>query len=380
MARRTRGKSEGTIYCRSDGRWEARVDLGYVNGKRKRKCIYAHSRLAVAALLTEAQHKVQRNLPVSFEPQSVATYLNKWLDSIRPPMTRPRTFERFDGIVRCHLVPAFGSVRLDKLTPQRVQELLTAKLDDGLSPQSVRHLRTVLGIALNRAVKFDLVGRNVVRLTDPPPIERQPVSPLKPEEAKKLLKAAEGDRLEAVYTVALALGLRRGEALGLAWEDVDLDAGTLRVNRSLQRVEHKLQLLPPKTAGSRRSIMLPEITVRALRKHRARQAEERLAAGTGWIDTGLVFTTGKGTPLEPRNVVRHFKALLKRAELPASRFHDLRHTAASLLLAQGTHPRVVMEILGHSRITLTMDTYSHVMPSVMNDAAAKMDSILTARA
>jgi integrase len=139
-------------------------------------------------------------------------------------------------------------------------------------------------------------------------------------------------------------------------------------------------LLSPKTPGSRRTITLPEVATKALRKHRARQLEERLAAGSGWIDTGLVFATKKGTPLEPRNVVRHFKALLKRGELPASRLHDLRHTAASPLLAQGTHPRVVMEILGHSRITLTMDTYSHVMPSVMNDAAAKMDSILTAQA
>lgn len=380
MARRTRGKGEGTISRRKDGRYWARVDVGYVNGKRKRKPYYGRSRAEVAEKLAEAQHKRNRGLPISFERQTVAEYLSTWLDSIRPPMTRPRTFERFEGIVRLHLIPTLGKHRLERLAAQHVQELLSAKLAAGLSPQSVRHIRTALGIALNRAVRFDLVERNVAALTDPPPIEREPVKPLLPDEAKRLLAAAQGDRLEAVYSVALAVALRRGEALGLAWGDVDLEAATLRVNRSLQRAEGKLQLLPPKTPGSRRTIPLPSIAIKALRKHRAQQAEERLAAGTAWIDAGLVFTTRKGTPLEPRNLVRHFKGLLKRAGLTESRFHDLRHTAASLLLAQAVHPRVVMEILGHSRISLTMDTYSHVMPNVMNDAAAKMDAILGADA
>jgi integrase len=340
---------------------------------------YCETRDEAAKELTKLLHKRDLGLPISGDRQTVEQYLIGWLASIHPPIVRPRTFERFEGIVRLHLTPALGHHQLEKLQPAHVQHLLNQKLAAGLSLQSVKHIRTTLSIALNRAVKWDVLARNVASLTELPKIEREPVTPLTPDDARRLLECAAADRLEAVYSVALAIGLRRGEALGLAWDDIDLDARipTVRVNRSLQRAEGRLQLLPPKTQGSRRSIQLPDIAAKALRKHRARQLEERLAAGPEWHDTGLVFTTRKGTPLEPRNQVRHFKALLKRAGLTESRFHDLRHTAASLLLAQGVHPRVVMEILGHSRISLTMDTYSHVMPSVMNEAAAKMDAILS---
>ena len=302
--RRTRRKSEGCVYRRKDGRWEAKLDLGRIGGKRKRVSFIAHSEAEVVEKLAEAQHKRRRNLPVSFERQTVSQYLAKWLDGIRPPMTRPRTFERFAGIVRNHLDPAIGAIRLDRLTPQQVQTLRNSllKLADGLSPQTVRHLRTVLGIALNQAVKFDAVARNVARLTDPPPLERKPVTPLTPEEAKRLLAAAQGDRLEAVYSVALAIGLRRGEALGLAWSDLDLDGARLRVNASLQRTQGRLQLLAPKTQTSRRTVSLPEFAIKALRRHRARQAEERLA-GAKWTDSGLVFTTKNGS-IRARNLVR----------------------------------------------------------------------------
>jgi integrase len=185
----------------------------------------------------------------------------------------------------------------------------------------------------------------------------------------------EHERLRAVFTVPLAVGLRPGEALGLYWQDVDLEAGTLSLCRALQRIEGKLQLVELKTRRSRRTIALPGVALAALKRHRVQQREERVLAGGRWQETALIFTTKHGTPLEPRNVVRTFKRILWKAGLPNQRFYDLRHTCASLLLAQGVHPRVVMEILWHSQISLTMNTYSHVIPQLQRDAAERMDEL-----
>lgn len=222
-----------------------------------------------------------------------------------------------------------------------------------------------------------MVARNVATLVDVPRVQRPEVQPFSLEQARTILDAIRGNRFEALYSVALAVGLRRGEALGLRWDDVDLDAGTLKVRTALQRIDGKLQLVEPKTSRSRRTIALPDMAVAALRSHRARQLQERLLAGSRWQDTGMVFTTSIGTYMEPRNLTRHFNRTVKNAGLPPKRFHDLRHTCASLLLAQGVHARVVMEILGHSQIGLTMDTYSHVAPSLQRDAAGRMNDALT---
>jgi integrase len=189
-----------------------------------------------------------------------------------------------------------------------------------------------------------------------------------------------GDRLEALYAVAITTGLRRGEVLGLRWEDVDLDEGTLAVRRALQRLSGGLQFTEPKTDRARRTLALPAVTVAALRAHRKRQLEERMAAGSRWHEMGLVFSTGIGTPLDPADLNHHFRRTLERARLPQKRFHDLRHGAASALLAAEVHPRVVMEILGHSNISLTMNTYTHVVEQLKREAAAKMDALLAERA
>jgi len=179
--------------------------------------------------------------------------------------------------------------------------------------------------------------------------------------------------------VAVAIGLRQGEALGLKWDAVDLDAGVLRVRAALQKIDGTYRSVESKTTKSRRTIDLPPVAVASLRRHKARQNEERLRAGAAWQDWGLVFTTGIGTPLDATNVGHYFHRIIKQADLPRIRFHDLRHTAASLLLAQGAHPRLVMEILGHSQTALTMNTYSHVMPTLHKEVAAEMEAILTAQ-
>jgi integrase len=207
-------------------------------------------------------------------------------------------------------------------------------------------------------------------------VRRPEVKPFTPDEARLFLEVIRGDRLEALYSVALAVGLRQGEALGLRWGDIDLNSGTLRVRSALQWLYGKPHFVEPKTERSRRSIALPRVAIDALRPHRTRQFEERLIAGSSWQEHGLVFATTVGSPIHPRNLVRHFHRTLEKAGLPKKRFHDLRHTCASLLLAQGVQPRVVMEILGHSQISLTMDTYSHVIPALTREAANHMDAIL----
>ena len=239
------------------------------------------------------------------------------------------------------------------------------------------YIRVVLRAALNQARKWNLVGRNVAELVESPRVRRFEIKPLTPEQARQLLDAAKGNRLEALCAVALACGLRVGEILGLRWQDVDLEAGRLAIRQSIQRQRGAgLVAVEPKTERSRRTIEVPAPLVAELKAHRVRQLEERLVAGTRWRDGGLVFASAVGTGLEPRNLHRAFKAMLKRAGLPDIRFHDLRHSAASLMLAQGVPLRVVMEVLGHSSISLTADTYSHVMPSLVRDATEKAAAIL----
>lgn len=202
---------------------------------------------------------------------------------------------------------------------------------------------------------------------------------LAPAEARQLLAAAQDDRLGALYSVALALGLRQGEALGLSWEDVDFESRRLHVRHGLQRIAGQLKLVEPKTRQSRRTIALPAIVVDALQHHKARQSQERLLAGTRWRETGLVFTSTIGTPIEVGNLRRSFWRLLDKAGLPRMRFHDLRHSCASLLLVQGVPARVVMETLGYSNISITMDTYTHVLPELQRQAADAMDRALGGR-
>ncbi len=368
-----RGHNEGHIYHRDDGRWEAKLSLP--NGKRK--SFYARSRKEAQDALRAAQRDLDAGLDLGTAKRTVAAFLDHWLVDVAKPSVRPKTYASYSQLVRLHLKPALGHHQLSKLSPQHIQMMMNGKSAAGLSPRTVQYLRAVLRRALGQALKWGLVGRNVATLVDPPRSQRSEVTPLSPLQARAFLMAAQGDRLEALYSVAIALGLRQGEALGLRWADVDLDAGTLRVRHALQRIDGTLQLVEPKTKRSKRTIPMPPSVVTALRAHRVRQLEERLIAGSRWREYDFVFPSTIGTPADARNIVRRFHALLDRAGLPSMRFHDLRHTCASLLLAQHVPPRVVMETLGHSQIALTMDTYSHVMPVMQREAATLMDQLLT---
>lgn len=375
-AKKRRGKHEGSIYKLKDGRWRAAVSLGFQRGQRIRKTFTAATRAEVQAKLNQALRDHALGLPVVVERQTVAQFLHRWLEDSARPAVRPKTFESYSQLVKLYLAPDLGNIPLAKLTPQHVQKCLNDRLTSGLSARTVQYIHAVLRRALNQALRWGMVSRNVATLVTPPKLRRPEFQSFTREQAQCFLASIQEDRLEALYTVALALGLREGEAFGLRWQDVDLDNGLLCVRQCLTRTKDGPVFGPPKTERSRRTIPLPAVCIAALQRHRARQEQERLLAGSRWQEHGLVFTTTIGTPLDSANVLKRFRAALKAAGLPPMRFHDLRHSCASLLLAQGVHPRVVMEVLGHSQISLTLDTYSHVYMSVKQEAAAKMDAIL----
>jgi integrase len=245
-----------------------------------------------------------------------------------------------------------------------------------LAPRTIRGVRAVLRAALGDAMRWNLVHRNAAALAYAPRVSPSEMTALSADQAKVLVDALSGDRLASLFTVLLTSGLRSGEALGLRWSDVDRDNKTLQVRQALQRFGKKLHFVEPKSKRSRRTVKLPLIAVEALDRQCAAQRQDQAIAGIRWVDSGLVFTSTIGTPLDERNVRRAFKAVLKSADLPPMRVHDLRHSAATILLEQGVHPRVVMETLGHSQITLTLDTYSHVTSRVTDEAATRMDEAL----
>lgn len=370
-----RGSGEGTIvFHKAKKLWYFQVHLGYVDGKRKRKTIYGQTRKEVAEQLKVVLREQQQGLVAATGKQTVGEHLTKWLLH-KKPTVRPRTYDSYESTVRVHIMPALGKLQLGKLTSDHIAALLDKKAAAGLSPRTCSYIRATLRMALGMAVERGTVPRNVATQAPAPRVERHSIRVLSPDEARLLLDAAEGDRLEALYSVALAVGLRQGEALGLHWEDVDLERAEILVHRSLQRINGKLQFVPVKTDKSRRTVSLPEETVTALRTHRIRQLEERMAA-PDWDEQGLVFCTRTGRPLEKSGVTKRFPALLEKAGLPQMRFHDLRHSCASLLLAQGVPLKVVQEVLGHSSIMITGDIYAHLMPDAKREAATMMGQIL----
>lgn len=378
MAKRRRGQGEGSIYLRADGRWCGLLNLGYVNGKRRRKVIYGRTRKEVVEKLTALLREQQQGFPITTERQTVAQFLTRWLEDTVRPKLRPASFRAYEQVARNHLIPALGRYQLTKLTPQHVQTMLRAK-EAELSATSVQQLRAVLRAALRQAEKWSLVARNVATLVDVPAAVPYAGRVLSIDEARRLLVAARGDPLEALYHVALTLGLRRGEALGLRWQDIDLDGRTLQVAAALQRVNHVLTLVEPKTKQSRRTLPLTPALITVLRAHRTRQLEARLLAGVRWEDYDLVFPTRNGRPMEPSWLVVRFKELLRRADLPPMRFHDLRHSCASFLSAQGVPVRVAMDILGHTNIATTQNIYTHVFDEAKREAADAIERLLEVR-
>lgn len=372
-----RGHGEGSIFQRNDGLWVARLDLGYRDGRRRRKDLYGRTRRDVQRKLAAAQRALHDGLPVTSERQTAGGFLERWLEDVARQNVRLRTYIRYRELLTLHVLPSLGRRPLARITAPDLQALYGRKLKEGLSPRTVGHVHRVLHRALQDAVRWGLVGRNICDAVKPPRVQPKEMRSLSPDEARRLLAAAQGDPLEALYILALTAGLRQGEILGLKWQDVDLDSGQLQIQRTIARVTGQgFTESEPKSARSRRSITLTALAAAALSRHRAAQLEYRLQA-IAWEDHDLVFPNEVGRPIEAGNLTRRaFYPLLERAGVPRARFHDLRHTAATLLLTQGVHPKIVQEMLGHSAVSLTLDVYSHVVPSLQAEAAAKMDAVL----
>jgi integrase len=375
MARK-RNAGEGSVFQRSDGRWCAQLDLGWQSGRRQRKYLYGATAAEVQDMLLKARTARTQGLPVAVSRQKLVNFLAGWLaDTVRSSV-RPLTYEQYHQHVKLYLAPNLGHHWLDKLAPAHVRRFINQKLQDGLSPRTVQLSLAILRRALGQAVKDGLVGRNVAELVERPRWKRPEVTPWHDAEAGRFLDAMVGERLQTAYLIALSLGLRRGEMLGLRWTDIDFYAKTITIAQALARVGGKLQFIEPKSRQSRRTIPLHDGLVAALRSHRRRQLEERLVARSRWRESGLVFTSGIGTPLEPRALNEDFERIVTKAGIRRIRLHDLRHSCASFLLKQRVHPRVVMELLGHSQISVTMETYSHVMPDAMREAVASVETLL----
>jgi integrase len=366
-----RGNNEGSIYQRPDGRWCAQVSIG---GRRLTK--YAATQRECRERLKETIAQVDNGLTFNGARTDLATYFGEWLDIIKPTV-HIRTWQQYSHVAQRHLMPSLGRIKLNDLRPDQIQAVYTSKLEAGIGAHTVRLMHAILHRCLNQALKWGLISRNPADAVDKPKQRRLEIVALDLAQTKKLLTVAEGDRLEALFRLAVHTGLREGELLGLRWSDLDPNTGALQVQRQLQRISGQgIVFADTKTATGRRQVVLGPAMLKQLREHGKRQKEERLFTGERWCDQGLMFTTTIGTPMDPANVLKHFKELLAKAELPDIRFHDLRHTAASLMLQQGVHPKVVQERLGHSTVSLTLDVYSHVVPSLQRDAADIMDAAL----
>ena len=331
----------------------------------------------MAAKLAKALSDRESSLAFEAGKQTVGEFLDRWLsDSVRDTV-RKGTFERYEQIIRIHIRPALGNLKLKTLSPAHVQSFYRDKLDRGLSPATVQKIHAVLHKALDQAVRWSLVPRNATEVVKAPRPTPEEIRPLNSEQVKVLLEAASGERFEAVYVLAIHTSLRQGELLGLKWEDVDLKNGLIRVRRTLTRYRGRLLLSEPKTKRSRRTVRLTKPAVDALREHLARQMVQMESLGDLYGDQGLVFATQKGTLVNPSNLrKRSFAPLLKKARLPSTRFHDLRHTCATLLLARNVNPKIVSEMLGHATIAITLDTYSHVLPNMQDGATRALEDAL----
>jgi integrase len=368
-----RGNGEGTITKRADGRWEARLSLP--DGKRK--CIYGKTRQEVARRMAEALRSVESGLPLADERQTVAQYLESWLE-VAKHQVEPGTFRRYKNFVRIHIIPVLGRVVLSRLTAQQVQSLYAKALSKGLSTTTVHHLHGAFHRALGDALRLGLIQRNVTEMVRPPRRQHHEMMVLNKEQARSLLAVVAGDRFEAVYVLALSTGMREGEIFALHWRDVDLERAVLSVRGTIKEGEKGFFVGKTKTAYSRRRIDLSQNVVEALRRHRQRQDEEKNLLGGAWDSSqDLVFPNTVGSAMIPDNFVkRYFKRAAKLAGLPGElRFHDLRHTAATLLLSEGVNAKVVSEMLGHADVSITLRIYAHVLPSMQKQAAKIIDSL-----
>lgn len=378
MGRRA-GNGEGSIYKRkSDGRWIGAVPLGYdENGKPKRKTVSGRTREEVAKKKRALEKVIDEGLPPPDSRITVGQFLDIWLEDVVPLRVGRATAANYKSVVETHIKPALGRKRLSKVTTDDLQRFLRSKLDEGLSPRTVRLFRTVLVLALDVALRQGRVPGNVAKDTDGPLLEHGKGRSLTQDQAKTLIKGLKGERLEAMYLLRLITGIRPGEAFALSWSNIDLEGGSITINRGLSRQPGGNVIGYGKTGEKGwRTIPIEKPMVEALRAHRARQEDEREQAGKAWNDNDLVFCTPIGTPLDPDNERKEFHRIVETAGLGDWAPNELRHSAASLMLANSVSLEVVSEILGHTSIRITKDVYGHIGRQQLEGAAKAMANAL----
>jgi integrase len=377
MARKKeRGNGSGTVYPRKNKQGKIIGYRGsYFAPDGKRRYVSAKRKGDAERALRQAMTDVDRGFVFDGGTLTLEDYLTRWLKDSVENTVRRSTFAQYKSVVNRHIIPALGRLKLKSITPAHARSLYREKLDCGLAPRTVQYMHVTLHKALKQAVMDGLIPRNVADAVKAPQAHKKEAKPLTPAEVAALLSAASGDRLEALYVTAVHTGLRRGELLGLKWTDINLDARTLSVQRSLDKDG---TFNAPKRSKSRRTVTLTPQAAEALKGHRAHQNEERLWLGSLWEDRDLVVPNRRGKPMNADNLYhRDFKPLLQRAGLSGFTFHSLRHTCATLLLAKNVNPKIVSELLGHATISQTMDTYSHVMPGMGDVAADALESALS---
>ncbi|MEV7830412.1 tyrosine-type recombinase/integrase [Streptomyces subrutilus] len=365
----------GTITQRKDGRFQAAVYVLQPDGTRARKFAYGKTWAECDVKRRELLAKVDQGVPVPTRSAKLSEWLPYWLDNIVKPHRKRTTFAKYETHVRLYLVPLLGSKRLESLGVADVRRSL-AQLQKKTSAATAKESHRVLRTALTAACREELVSRNVATLVEPPKVDSREMDPWSLQETLNFLAAARTDPLYPAFVIAIALGFRRGEIVGLRWENVDLDKREIRVRTQRQRVGGEAYEDDPKGRRRRQTLPLPGICVAPLRWQRMKQAAQHEKAGDSWQETGYVFTTRTGRPIEPRNVYRSFTRVAKDAGLRVIRLHDARHGTATLLTAAGVPPRVVMEILGHSQIAVTMNVYTHVVQDTQREAIGHIDRLL----
>ena len=369
---RRRGKGEGSISKRPDGTYVARLDIGHnATGKRIRKAIYGKTKKEVADKLTRLASQKLDGHTIDTGKMTVGDLLTRWLEDSARVTCQPGTVQEYRRIVDNHLKPRIGDKRLSALKPLHVQSMLATMETEKVGARTRQYSLITLHRAFTVGIRWKLIIWNPCDAVDRPKVTRREIVPLSADQAIKLLKAGEGGRQYALIVLAITTGMRQGELFGLQWEDIDLARGVLSVTHSLEEINGKTRLKEPKSKSGRRQISLPGIAVKALQEHQERQKAEGLA------DSAYVFPDTAGGPLRKCNFHRHVWVPLRKAvNMEKLHFHDLRHASATMMLSEGVHPKIVQERLGHANISMTMDTYSHVMPTMQVEAAGKFDTLL----
>ncbi|HET6357615.1 site-specific integrase [Streptomyces sp.] len=369
--RRRNPNGAGTITKRKDGRYQAAVYVLQPDGTRARKFAYGKSWAECDTKRRALLDKVEQGVPVPTRSAKLSEYLTYWLDNMVKPRRKLSTYDKYEAHVRLYLSPMLGTKRLESLGVADVRRFLN-QLEKKTTAATAKESHRVLRTALSAACGEELIARNVAKLVEPPRAKSRELSPWTLDETLDFLAAARKDPLYAAFVLAIAMGLRRGEIVGLRWEDLDLDNRVLYVRQQTQRRRGVLYDDDPK-GRRRRAVPLPAMCIAPLRWHRMRQA------ATASEIKGHVFVTRNGRPVEPRNLYRSFTRVANGAGLRVIRLHDARHGCATLLTAAGVAPRVVMEILGHSQISITMDVYTHVVQDTQREAISHMDRLLKRR-